>query len=102
MLLLRGLLILSQNLGEPAFAPLFSVIDVPALLKSHGVREFAQRRVTHDAPLSELYVIFNFMRLLARQLGEARCDLVIDIDRLSLEASYRTMRTKSALVIRLA
>lgn len=87
--LLCGLFILSQNLDEPAFAPLLSVIDLPALVKSHGTREFAQRRFAHDAPLRELYIIFYFMRLLARQLGEARCDLVIDIDRLSLEASYR-------------
>jgi hypothetical protein len=87
--LLCCLFILTQNLDEPAFASLFSVIDVPALVKSHGVREFAQRRFVHDAPLRELYVIFYFMRLLARQLGEARCDLVIDIDRLSLDASYR-------------
>lgn len=87
--LLCCLVILAHNLDEPAFAPLFSVLDMPALMKSHGVRELARRRFAHDAPLRELYVIFYFMRLLARQLGEARCDLAIDVDRLSLDSSYR-------------
>jgi hypothetical protein len=39
--------------------------------------------------LRRLYFIFYFMRLLARQLGEPQCHLVIDIDRLSLDDSYR-------------
>jgi hypothetical protein len=87
--LLCGLFIISQNLDEPLFAPLLSAFDLSALVKSHGIREFAHHRLAHDAPLRELYMIFYFMRNLATRLGEARCDLVIDIDRLSLDSSYR-------------
>ena len=87
--LLRGLVILLHNREEPAFAPLLSAIDLPALVESSELRELCQGRLTPETPLAQIYVIFYFMRLLARQLGEARCDLVIDIDRLSLDDSYR-------------
>jgi hypothetical protein len=34
-------------------------------------------------------MIVYYMRLLAAEMGERHCDLVIDIDRVSLEDSYR-------------
>jgi hypothetical protein len=87
--LLSGLVIVHHNREEPALAPLLSAIDLPALLDSPEVRELSRGRLAHGTPLAQLYVIFYFMRLLARRLGEARCDLVIDIDRLSLDDCYR-------------
>jgi hypothetical protein len=85
----RGLVILLHNVETPAFAPLISTIDLPALVNSSGLRELFQGRVSDVTPLESLYTIFYFMWLLARQLGEAHCDLVIDIDRLCSDESYR-------------
>jgi hypothetical protein len=85
----RGLVILLRNIEAPALAPLISMIDLPKLLRWPGLPDFFQGKLSNDMPLEQLYTIFYFMRILARQIGEAHCDLVIDIDRLSLDASYR-------------
>jgi len=49
----------------------------------------AKRKVMPKASLARIYVIFYFMRLCARARGEPHCDLVINIDRLSFDESYR-------------
>jgi hypothetical protein len=85
----RGLVILRHNLTEPAFAPLLSAIDLPALPASSELPGAFRDGLAPGPLLDRLYAIFYYMRLLARQFGELQCDLVIDIDRLSLEADYR-------------
>ncbi|WP_158817907.1 hypothetical protein [Methylocapsa sp. S129] len=83
----RGSLILEHNKEEPAFAPLHAALA--SLPDSLGLRGLPEGGLGEQTGLVQLYVIFYFMRLLARKRGEAHCDLVIDIDRLSLEDSYR-------------
>ena len=90
----RGTVILRHNLEAPAFAPLltaleFPAIELPALLNSSDLREAFRGKLVDETILRRLYFIFHFMWLLARQLGEPECHLVIDIDRLSLNDSYR-------------
>ncbi|MGA3088968.1 MAG: hypothetical protein ABSD75_10165 [Terriglobales bacterium] len=85
----RGLVILRHNLQEPAFAPLLSAIELPALLASSGLREAFRGKAVEETVLRRLYFIFYFLWLLARELGEPGCHLVIDIDRLSLDHGYR-------------
>jgi len=85
----RGVVILRHNMEEPAFAPLLSAIELPALLETSGLREAFRGKLVDETVLRRLYFIFYFMWLLARQLGEPQCHLAIDIDRLSLDDSYR-------------
>jgi hypothetical protein len=85
----RCFVILQHNREEPEFAPLLSALQSPPSFDSSELRNFLQGGLTEEANLARLYVIFYFMRRLAKQRGEAHCDLVIDIDRLSLEESYR-------------
>ena len=85
----RGVVILRQNMEAPAFAPLLSAIELPALLESSGLREAFRGKLVDETVLRRLYFIFYFMWLLARQFGEPQCHLAIDIDRLSLDDSYR-------------
>jgi hypothetical protein len=90
----RGTVILRHNLEAPAFAPLltalkFPEVELPALLDSPGLREAFRNKLVDETLLRPLYVIFYFMRLLARQTGEPQCHLVIDVDRLSLDCTYR-------------
>ena len=85
----RGLVILQNNMQAPAFAPLLTAIDVRRLLNSTELRDVYAGRMEHEATLRQLYLIFYFMRLLSAPLGEAYCDLTIDIDRLSLDTGYR-------------
>ncbi|MFZ0796496.1 MAG: hypothetical protein WCA13_19140 [Terriglobales bacterium] len=85
----RGTVILRHNMEEPAFAPLLAAIKLPALLDSSGLREAFRGKLVDETVLRQLYFIFYFMWLLARRLGEPQCHLVIDIDRLSLDDSYR-------------
>ena len=85
----RGVVILRHNMEAPAFAPLlsamrFPAVDLPPLLDSSGLREAFRGKLVDETVLRRLYFIFYFMWLLARQLGEPHCHLVIDIDRLSL------------------
>jgi hypothetical protein len=90
----RGTVILRHNLEAPAFAPLLSAleyptVELPPLLSSSELREAFRGKLVDESLLRRLYFIFYFMWLLARQLGEPQCHLVIDIDRLSLDNSYR-------------
>jgi hypothetical protein len=90
----RGTVILRHNMETLAFAPLlaaleFPAIELPALLNSSDLREAFRGKLVDETVLRRLYFIFYFMWLLARQLGEPQCHLVIDIDRLSLDDSYR-------------
>jgi len=85
----RGVVILRHNMEAPAFAPLLAAIELPALLESSGLREAFRSKLVDETVLRRLYFIFYFMWLLARQLGEQQCHLVIDIDRLSDDDSYR-------------
>jgi hypothetical protein len=88
----RGTVILRHNRDEPAFAPLLSAPDLtplPPLLNPSNLREAFRDKLVNETLLRHRYFIFYFLWLLARQLGEPHCDLVIDIDRLSLEARYR-------------
>lgn len=90
----RGTVILRHNLEAPAFAPLLSALDyptveLPPLLSSSELREAFRGKLVDESLLHRLYFIFYFMWLLARQLGEPHCHLVIDIDCLSLDDSYR-------------
>jgi hypothetical protein len=85
----RGVVILRHNMEAPAFAPLLATIELPALLESSGLREAFRGKLVDETVLRRLYFIFYFMWLLARRLGEPQCHLVIDIDRLSLDESYR-------------
>jgi hypothetical protein len=90
----RGVVILRHNMEAPALAPLLSALEFPAvelppLLDSSGLREAFRGKLVDETLLRRLYFIFYFMWLLARQLGEPQCHLVIDIDRLSLDDSYR-------------
>jgi len=90
----RGVVILRHNMEAPAFAPLLSALEFPAvelppLLDSSGLREAFRGKLVDETVLRRLYFIFYFMWLLARQLGEPQCHLVIDIDCLSLDESYR-------------
>jgi hypothetical protein len=90
----RGTVILHQNMEAPAFAPLlaaleFPAIGLPALLDSSDLREAFRGKLVDETILRRFYFIFYFMWLLARRIGEPQCHLVIDIDRLSLDGSYR-------------
>lgn len=90
----RGTVILGHNLEAPAFAPLLSAleyptVELPPLLSSSELREAFRGKRVDESLLRRLYFIFYFTWLLARQLGEPYCHLVIDIDRLSLDDSYR-------------
>jgi hypothetical protein len=88
----RGTVILRHNPDEPAFAPLFSAPDLtplPPLLDPSNLREVFRDKLVNETLLRRLFFIFYFLWLLARQLGEPHCDLVVDIDRLSLETQYR-------------
>jgi len=90
----RGVVILRHNMEAPAFAPLLSALEFPAvelppLLDSSGLREAFRGKLVDETVLRRLYFIFYFMWLLARQLGEPQCHLAIDIDCLSLDESYR-------------
>jgi hypothetical protein len=81
--------ILQQNRDAPALAPLLSALRSPSSLDSSAFRNFLEKGSSEETNLAQLYIAFYFMRRLARTLGEAHCDLVIDIDRLSLDGSYR-------------
>jgi hypothetical protein len=85
----RGLVILQHNMQAPAFAPLLAAVDVRRLLASSELQDVFAGRMAHEATLRQLYIVFYGMRLLSAPLGEAQSDLVIDIDRLSLEPRYR-------------
>lgn len=85
----RGLVILQHNMQSPVFAPLVAAVNIGRLLGSSELRDVFAGRMEHEATLRQLYIIFYFMRLLSAPLGEARSDLVIDIDRLSLDVRYR-------------
>ncbi len=90
----RGTVILRHNLTEPAFAPLLSALEFPAialppLLDSSMLRQAFRGKLVDETLLRRLYLIFYFMWLLARQLGEPHCHLVIDIDRLSRHSPLR-------------
>jgi len=85
----RGIVILLTNFEAPVFAPLRAAIDVAGLVKSRELREVLLGRMEHEAILRQLYIIFSFMRRLSGPWGEAHSDLVIDIDRLSLDLAYR-------------
>jgi hypothetical protein len=85
----RGVVILRHNLEAPEFAPLLAAIELPALLDSSGLREAFRGRLVDESILRRLYFIFYFMWLLARRRGDPHCDLVVDIDRLSLDDFYR-------------
>jgi hypothetical protein len=90
----RGTVILRHNLEEPALAPLlaaleFPTIELPPLLCSSMLREAFRGKFVDETVFRRLYFIFYFMWLLARRFGESRCHLVIDIDRLSVDASHR-------------
>lgn len=90
----RGTVILRRNLETPAFAPLLSAleyptVELPPLLSSSELREAFRGKLVDESLLRRLYFIFYFIWLLARQLGEPHCHLVIDIDRLSLDDAYR-------------
>ncbi|MGB7333418.1 MAG: hypothetical protein WBD25_18675 [Terriglobales bacterium] len=90
----RGTVILHHNMEEPAFAPLlaaleFPKVELPALLDSSDLRVAFRGKLVDETILRRLYFIFYFMWLLARRLGEPQCHLVIDIDRLSQDDSYR-------------
>jgi len=85
----RVIVILQHNMQAPVFQPLLAAIDVKRLLGSAELRDVFAGRMEHEATLRQLYLTFYFMRLLSASLGEAHCDLVIDIDRMSLEPEYR-------------
>ncbi|MGA7295851.1 MAG: hypothetical protein WBW53_13545 [Terriglobales bacterium] len=90
----RGTVILRHNLQEPPFAPLlaalgFPALELPPLLDSSSLRAAFRGKLVDESLLRRLYFIFYFMRLLARSFGDPHCDLVIDIDRLSLDNPYR-------------
>jgi hypothetical protein len=85
----RGLVILLHNMDEPLFVPLFRAIDIRKLVGSDELRDLLAGRGQHEATLRALYIVFYYMHLQAIRLGEAEADLVIDIDRLMLEAPYR-------------
>jgi hypothetical protein len=85
----RGLIILLHNLDSPVLAPLLDRIDVLALAQSVELHDAFKGRLDHEPTLRQLYLIFYFLRRVAGPLGEAPCDLVIDIDRMTLEPSYR-------------
>jgi hypothetical protein len=82
----RAAFILDRNKDEPAFAPLRAALQSA---RSSRLREFLEGGSAQERGMARLYLAFYFMRLLARPLGEAHCDLVIDIDRLSLNEAYR-------------
>ncbi len=90
----RGVVILRHNLHEPAFAPLLAALkfpetELPLLLDASRLRAAFRSRLVDETLLRRLYFIFYFLWLLARQLGEPHCHLVLDIDRLTLNYSYR-------------
>jgi hypothetical protein len=85
----RGLVILRHNKEEPQFAPLLSALTSPSTFESSGLSALLIGDLSPEASVARLYVIFYFMRLCARERGEAHCDLVIDVDRLSVEDSHR-------------
>jgi hypothetical protein len=62
---------------------------VLALAQSVELHDVFKGRLDHGPTLHQLYLIFYFLRRAAGPLGEAQCDLVIDIDRMTLEPSYR-------------
>jgi hypothetical protein len=90
----RGTVILRHNIEAPALAPLlaaleFPAIGLPALLDSSDLRQAFRGKLVDETILRRFYFIFYFMWLLARRIGEPQCHLVIDIDGLSLDDSYR-------------
>jgi hypothetical protein len=87
----RGVVILRHNLQAPALASLLAALELelPPLLDSPNLREAFRDQLVEESLLHRLYFIFYFLWLLARQLGEPHCDLVIDIDQLSLDSTYR-------------
>lgn len=101
--LLRGVVILRHNMEAAAFAPLLAALERPALSESwsssllcssissstSALREAFRGKAVDEALLRQLYFIFYFMRLVARRIGERQCQMVIDIDRLSLDGTYR-------------
>jgi len=86
----RGIVILLTNFEAPVFAPLRAAIDMAQLVKSRELHEVLRGRMEHKDMLRQLYIIFYFMRRLSGPWGEAQSDLVIDIDRLSLDLAYRS------------
>jgi hypothetical protein len=85
----RGRLILSENSEEPAFAPLISALQSEPLPDSPTLHLPLVEGLDEEAKnLARHYMIVYYMRLLAAEMGERHCDLVIDIDRLSLDDSY--------------
>ncbi len=94
----RGVVILRHNLQATSFAPLLAALkfELPPLLDSRNLREAFRDQLVEESLLHRLYFIFYFLWLLARQLGEPHCHLVIDIDRLSLDSAYRR-QMKSAI-----
>ena len=85
----RGTVILRNNLEEPAFASLLAAIEPSQLPDSRGLRDAFRSKRADETLLRQLYSIFYFLWILARELGEPHCHLAIDIDRLSLDHSYR-------------
>lgn len=59
------------------------------MLDASRLRAAFRSRLVDETLLRRLYFIFYFLWLLARQLGEPHCHLVLDIDRLTLNYSYR-------------
>jgi hypothetical protein len=84
----RGVVILRHNLDSPTFAPLLAAIELPVLRDSSNLRQAFLGKLD-QAFLRPLYIIFYYMWLLARQLGEPQCHMTIDIDRLTLDLPYR-------------
>jgi hypothetical protein len=85
----RGLVILHHNMTAPLFAPLLAAIDLPALRNSPEMRDIFKNRLGDITLLKQLYAIFWFMRSWACRLAEAHCDMIMDIDRITLDTSYR-------------
>jgi hypothetical protein len=85
----RGLVILQHNKEDTLFAPLLSALNSPSSLSSSALHNLLRDGSTQEASLARIYLIFYFMRLCARERGEVYCDLVIDVDRLSFDESYR-------------
>lgn len=90
----RGVVILRHNMEAPAFAPLLSAlefpeVELPPLLDSSGLATPSGASSWMRQFCAGFTLSFYCIWLLARQLGEPQCHLVIDIDRLSLDDSYR-------------
>lgn len=78
----RGLVILGANRDDPAFAPLLSLVDLPASWGPPDQRDALNARQAWTAPWDTLYAVTYALHRLAER-SYAAADLLIDIDRLS-------------------